>query len=227
MMRRVSAIDAPIGKAHQALHLYTDSLFLGGAVCPALCINSFSRLLFFTTIRRAADRARYAPRQVLAGGSMLLALQRLVLVVAFGMTLLPAPILAAVFEPREFASAQQEARYKRINSELRCLVCQNQNIAGSDAPLAQDLRREVFRMLNEGSTDAQIVGYMVQRYGDFVLYRPPVNRLTIALWAGPFVLMVIGLVFLWRVMGRRRAATAVLQPLSEQERERLRKLAAE
>jgi cytochrome c-type biogenesis protein CcmH len=154
-------------------------------------------------------------------------LARAICLAALSWGLLPAPLSAAVFEPREFASAQQEERYKRINAELRCLVCQNQNIASSDAPLAQDLRREVFRMLNEGSTDAQIIEYMVQRYGDFVFYRPPVNGLTIVLWAGPFVLFVIGLAFLWRVMGRRRTATATLEPLSAQQRERLRKLVAD
>ena len=224
-MMRMAAVDAPTGKTCQALHSNARLRAYDGAVCLALC-RAFSRLLFFATLRCAAGRSRPAPRQVPAG-SWRLAFQRLALALVFAMTLLPPPLLAVVFEPRDFASAQQEARYKRINSELRCLVCQNQNIAGSDAPLAQDLRREVFRMLNEGSTDAQIVEYMVQRYGDFVLYRPPVNGLTIALWAGPFVLMLIGLVFLWRVMRRRRAATAVLQPLSEQDRERLRKLAAE
>ena len=131
---------------------------------------------------------------------------------------------AVVFEPREFASAQQEARYRQLNEELRCLVCQNQNIAGSDAALAQDLRREVYRMLNEGLTDDQIVDYMVQRYGDFVLYRPPLRPLTVALWAGPFVLLVLGMIFLWRVMSRRQASTVEQAPLSKEERARLRKL---
>ena len=135
--------------------------------------------------------------------------------------------LAVVFEPREFSSPELEVRYKQLNAELRCLVCQNQNVADSDAPLAQDLRREVFRMLHEGHSDAQIMQFMVQRYGDFVLYRPPVKRLTLALWAGPFVLMVLGLAFLWRVVNRRRAAAAAQAPLSAEDRERLRKLVAE
>lgn len=132
--------------------------------------------------------------------------------------------LAVVFEPREFASAQHEARYRQLNEELRCLVCQNQNIAGSDAALAQDLRREVYRMLNEGLTDEQIVDYMVQRYGDFVLYRPPLSPRTVALWAGPFVLLVLGMIFLWWVMSRRQTNAVEQVPLSEEERARLRKL---
>lgn len=149
-----------------------------------------------------------------------------VLVLVAG-ALLPRPALSVVFEPRQFASAEHESRYKRLNAELRCLVCQNQNIADSDAPLAQDLRREVFRMLSEGHSDAQIVDFMVQRYGDFVLYRPPLNALTLALWIGPFVLMVLGLVLLWRVMNRRRAATLAQAPLSTDERDRLRALAGQ
>jgi cytochrome c-type biogenesis protein CcmH len=140
--------------------------------------------------------------------------------------LLPSSAFAVVFEPREFASKQLEVRYKQLNAELRCLVCQNQNVAESDAPLAQDLRREVFRMLNEGRSDTQIMDYMVQRYGDFVLYRPPVKGLTLALWGGPFVLMVLGLLLLWRVMQRRRASSDAQTPLSTDERERLRKLVA-
>lgn len=131
---------------------------------------------------------------------------------------------AVVFEPREFSSAQHEARYRQLNEELRCLVCQNQNIAGSDAALAQDLRREVYRMLNEGLTDEQIVDYMVQRYGDFVLYRPPLSPLTVALWTGPFVLLLLGMIFLWRIMSRRQASAVEQTPLSKEERERLRKL---
>ena len=152
---------------------------------------------------------------------------RVVMALLFICALLPAGSFAVVFEPREFSSPQHEARYKQLTAELRCLVCQNQNVADSDAPLAQDLRREVFRMLNESYTDAQILDYMVQRYGDFVLYRPPVKPLTLALWAGPFVLAILGLLLLWRVMKRRRAATANQAPLSADDRERLRKLIAE
>jgi cytochrome c-type biogenesis protein CcmH len=132
--------------------------------------------------------------------------------------------MAIVFEPREFANTQQEARYKQLTSELRCLVCQNQNIADSDAPLAQDLRREVFRMLNEDRSDEQILDYMVQRYGDFVLYRPPVNSRTIALWLGPAVLAVFGLLLLWLTMKRKSAASIERVPLSKTDRDQLQTL---
>ncbi|MGF1548549.1 MAG: cytochrome c-type biogenesis protein CcmH [Thiotrichales bacterium] len=94
---------------------------------------------------------------------------------------------------RAFASATEEARFKDLIAELRCLVCQNQNLADSDAELARDLREEVHRMLREGKSDAEILDFMVVRYGDFVLYRPPVQSNTLLLWIGPFVILAVGL----------------------------------
>ncbi len=96
-----------------------------------------------------------------------------------------------------------EARVMRIASELRCLVCQNQTIADSHADLAQDLRQQVREMLQKGQSDAQIVDYMTQRYGDFVLYRPPVKSTTALLWYGPALLMLGGLGVLAIVLRRR------------------------
>jgi cytochrome c-type biogenesis protein CcmH len=96
-----------------------------------------------------------------------------------------------------------EARVMRIAAELRCLVCQNQTIADSHADLAQDLRNQVRDMLRKGQTEAQIIDYMTQRYGDFVLYRPPVKSTTALLWYGPGLLMVGGLVVLAVVLRRR------------------------
>lgn len=96
-----------------------------------------------------------------------------------------------------------EARLLRIAAELRCLVCQNQTIADSHADLAQDLRRQVREMLVRGDTDQQILDYMTARYGDFVLYRPPVKSTTALLWYGPAVLLVGGLVALVLVLRRR------------------------
>jgi len=81
---------------------------------------------------------------------------------------------------------------------LRCLVCQNQNLAGSDADLARDLRRETYEMLNEGKSQQQVVDFMVERYGDFVLYRPQFKSTTYLLWLGPFLLLLCVLVFLVR-----------------------------
>ena len=103
-----------------------------------------------------------------------------------------------------------EARMTRIASELRCLVCQNQTIADSNADLAQDLRRQVREMLRKGDDDAKIIQYMTDRYGDFVLYRPPVKATTLLLWFGPAAMLLLGFGALAIVL-RRRARTAANQ----------------
>jgi cytochrome c-type biogenesis protein CcmH len=110
---------------------------------------------------------------------------------------LSAPARAAI-EAYQFESAQMEADYNKLIAELRCLVCQNQNLAGSDADLAHDLRRETYEMLNEGKSPQQVVDFMVERYGDFVLYRPQFKSTTYLLWLGPFLLLVGVLVMLIR-----------------------------
>src|SRR5210317_561039 len=94
---------------------------------------------------------------------------------------------APVQEPMVFDTPEQEERFKQLTLELRCMVCQNQNLADSDAQLAHDLRAEVHEMLMAGNTDDEIKTFMVERYGDFVLYRPPVQQNTYLLWVGPFV----------------------------------------
>jgi len=110
--------------------------------------------------------------------------------------------------PPEAADPALEARMVRITSELRCLVCQNQTIADSNAGLAVDLRRETRDMLKQGKSDAEIVDYMTARYGDFVLYRPPLRATTALLWFGPALLLLIGggvLVFTLRRRSRMAA----------------------
>jgi cytochrome c-type biogenesis protein CcmH len=104
-----------------------------------------------------------------------------------------------------------QERYEKINRELRCLVCQNQTIADSNATLAQDLRREVRDMIAEGQTDDQIRDFMIERYGDFVLYRPRMTAGNFLLWAAPVLLLVIGAFVLVRVV-RRRAQETDLEP---------------
>jgi cytochrome c-type biogenesis protein CcmH len=128
---------------------------------------------------------------------------------------------AIVFEQREFESEEQLARYKSLIYELRCLVCQNQNLADSDADLAADLRREVYRMIVEGKSDDEVVDFMVARYGDFVLYRPPLKAKTVLLWIGPFVLGAGAIALLVVQLRRRRTAQAAAAPLSAEERARL------
>ena len=92
---------------------------------------------------------------------------------------------------------EQGARYQHIIEELRCLVCQNQTIADSNAELAVDLRNRVHEQILAGKSDAEILDYMTDRYGDFVLYRPPMKAKTIALWVGPFVILFVALSGLW------------------------------
>ena len=122
---------------------------------------------------------------------------------------LSAQVKMAVQEPLVFDDLEQEERYNKLTLELRCLVCQNQNLADSDAPLAQDLRREIFDMMQAGQNDEQIKTFMVDRYGDFVLYDPPMQGNTIALYAIPIVLLgggAIAVFFTVRNRNRKLAA---------------------
>lgn len=142
-----------------------------------------------------------------------------------GSALLPGPVMATPFEPRSFRNEIDERRYKAMVEELRCLVCQNQTIAASDADLAKDLRDRVYAMIDAGRSDQEIVDYMVQRYGEFVLYRPPLSINTILLWAGPFALGVVALGMLIRRVRRAdRAHGRDDRPLSAQQREDAMKL---
>jgi len=110
-----------------------------------------------------------------------------------------------VQEPLLFANQQQQERFNKLAEELRCLVCQNQNLADSDAPLAHDLRREVHEMVLAGRTNKQIKEFLVARYGDFVLYRPPVQKNTYLLWLAPLVLLLIGALVLRSSISKRSA----------------------
>lgn len=124
----------------------------------------------------------------------------------------------------EFRDQAERERYRTLVEELRCPKCQNQNIADSNAPIAMDLRREIFRMLEEGKDNDQIVNFLVDRYGDFVRYKPPVNAKTLVLWYGPVALLVLGFGVLASILIRRRRADRTGQDthtLSEAERARL------
>jgi cytochrome c-type biogenesis protein CcmH len=120
------------------------------------------------------------------------------------------------------ADAKTEARLKVLAEELRCLVCQNQTIADSNAPLAVDLRNQIRTQIGQGRSDDQIRDYMVQRYGDFVLYRPPFKATTALLWVGPFALVLLGAgIWLALVRRRRPQAQAGVQPARRRELEKL------
>ncbi len=113
----------------------------------------------------------------------------------------------AVEAGKAFDDPQMQARYETISSEVRCLVCQNQTIKDSNAFLADDLRREIRRMLTEGMTDAEIYDFLVVRYGDFVLYRPRMSGKTLVLWIAPFLLIVAGGLVAFKVVRGRMAMT--------------------
>jgi len=115
-----------------------------------------------------------------------------------------------------------EAQVMRIADELRCLVCQNETIAASHADLAVDLRKQIRQQLQQGRSEQQILDFMVQRYGDFVLYRPPVKSSTWLLWGGPFVLLGAALLGLWLNIRRRHSLASA--PLQGAEAERVRRL---
>jgi cytochrome c-type biogenesis protein CcmH len=128
----------------------------------------------------------------------------LVLLALFATT----PIWAKV-EVLQFETPEQEATYNKMIDELRCLVCQNQNLADSNAELAVDMRRKTREMVLQNKSEKEIANFMVERYGDFVLYRPPLNQNTLLLWAGPFLILIVGVTLLLRTIHRRRAAQDV------------------
>lgn len=127
---------------------------------------------------------------------------------------------ACLAQAREAAPVAEdpalEARVQKISEELRCLVCQNQNLADSHAELAADLKNQVREMLKRGQSEKEVIDFMVQRYGDFVLYRPPVKSTTWLLWGGPFALLVGGIGVLFVKLNRRRGDKSA--PLSPEER---------
>jgi len=108
----------------------------------------------------------------------------------------------------KFANDEQAALYLRLTQEFRCLKCQNQNLADSNADLAQDLRNEIYEAVVSGQGRKEISDYLVARYGDFVLYRPPVKKITYLLWFGPFVLLLFGIIGGWRLISNKPAITA-------------------
>lgn len=120
-----------------------------------------------------------------------------------------------------FENPKQEASYKKLVAELRCLVCQNQNLADSNAELAHDMRRKTYEMVAAGKTENEIVDYMVARYGDFVMYNPPVKQTTVLLWFGPLLfLLLAGVVVVMFLRNQKRA----LADVSAQQQQQAHKL---
>ncbi|HEX2432225.1 MAG TPA: cytochrome c-type biogenesis protein [Aestuariivirgaceae bacterium] len=140
--------------------------------------------------------------------------------------LLLSTIAAQAVEPDEVLSdSRLEARARALSSELRCLVCQNQSIDESDAPLAKDLRMLIRERLKAGASDAQVRDFMVERYGDFVLLRPRFAPETLLLWVTPFALLLVGLIFAIRAGRRGTPASDAEAPLTQEEAERVERIA--
>lgn len=135
------------------------------------------------------------------------------------------PMIASATNAADISglNTEQEARYRTLTGQLRCLVCQNQNIADSDAPLAADLRHQVKRQILAGESNKQITDYLTERYGDFVLYKPPFKLITLALWLGPLLLVLLALGMAY-AFARRSRVTKTVVAVDE---EKLRKLLEE
>lgn len=131
----------------------------------------------------------------------------------------------AAIDAYQFRDEAERARYSELTRELRCPKCQNQDIADSNAPIAADLRKEIYRMLGEGRSNQQIIDFMVDRYGEFVRYKPQLTSRTWLLWFGPAVLLIGGLVVIGVIVGRRRGERREqVDALSNEERQRLAQL---
>ncbi|WP_250657695.1 cytochrome c-type biogenesis protein [Alkalimarinus coralli] len=128
----------------------------------------------------------------------------------------------------EFKSDEQRSQYQRLTEELRCPKCQNQNIADSNAPIAKDLRNEVHRMILEGDNEEQIVDFMVERYGNFVVYKPKFDTTTYLLWLGPACIAMLGLVIVViSARKKRRASDTEGSALSQEEKNQLSNILSE
>jgi cytochrome c-type biogenesis protein CcmH len=128
----------------------------------------------------------------------------------------------AAIEIYQFENPAHEELYKQMVDELRCLVCQNQNLSSSNAALAQDLRQQTYEMILRGQSHDEIVAYMTQRYGDFVLYRPPFKLLTALLWLGPLILLFISIWVL--IITLKKGKNEVPKPLSDEQHVHIKQL---
>jgi cytochrome c-type biogenesis protein CcmH len=124
---------------------------------------------------------------------------------------------ALAIDPLPFRDAEQEARFRALTAELRCVMCQNQSLADSNAMIAQDLRREVFELMQQGKTDQEIKDFLAERYTEFVLYDPPLTLDNLLLWAGPVVLLLIGAITVAVVVARRRRGLEKAPPVPDEE----------
>ena len=124
----------------------------------------------------------------------------------FGILLIQAPFAESI-EASIFETEEQQSRYTQLIEDIRCPVCQGQSIGGSNSGLAKDLREKVREMILDGQSDPEIYSYMVERYGDFVVYKPPVNTKTYLLWFAPLFILILSLIFLFRSTRRNKEKT--------------------
>ncbi len=127
-------------------------------------------------------------------------------------------------DSRQLSDPKQQESYETLTKELRCLVCQNQTIADSNAELAGDLRRQVYEMLQQGKTEQEIIRFMTDRYGDFVLYKPPFAGKTSVLWIAPVLFLLMGLMTIFFVIRRKRATAQVQVDALETDIEKQKKI---
>jgi cytochrome c-type biogenesis protein CcmH len=136
--------------------------------------------------------------------------------------------LQAAIDTYEFEDEATRERFNKLTFELRCPKCQNQNLQDSNSPIASDLRNEIYKMLQAGNDDNEIVDFMVARYGDFVLYRPPVNQMTYVLWYGPAALVLIGVIVVLVISRKKKKINTngedLETHLSDEESQRLKKI---
>ena len=136
-------------------------------------------------------------------------------------------VRAEVAEVYDFETRAEEQRYRDLIAELRCPKCQNQNIADSNAPISKDMRDQVYRLMRQGATDDEIVGDLVGRFGEFVQYKPPVDKRTIVLWAFPAIAVISGVLIVGGVAIRSRKREKEEPTLSPEEKARVRQMLAE
>jgi len=150
-------------------------------------------------------------------------MSRLLIMLVVSVSLLSSAAIWAEAERITFKNAQSEENYTALVNELRCLVCQNQTIADSDADLAKDLRAKVYNMVEAGQSQTEVIDYMTARYGDFVLYRPAFKMKTLLLWLGPIVFLLLAIFFVIRWV-RAQSSSAPVAMLSDDQRDSVREL---
>lgn len=163
------------------------------------------------------NRTRLSSKRAWAGGSLLRSLRCAVCC----LSLLLAVASGAVIETYEFSDPALEQRYHRLSQELRCPKCQNQNIADSNAPISEDLRRLLYTRLEAGASDQEILDDMVERYGEFVRYRPGFDAKTAVLWLSPLIFLLLAALVAYGVLRRGGSGGGAEQPLTAEERARL------